>query len=96
MQLMRLEDQLSTLVATRKSLNHRIYRQSQLQRTQQIATNSHTNEELSRINEEVAAIVRIRNMYLNYIDSKHQELEGLKIHQGSRDHNLSFSELTVC
>ena len=100
-QVLRLEDQLHTKLATRKSLQIRRFREVQL-RSEGLKRAGcgedavKMREDLCRLNEEIAAIQRIRDTYVKYIDSKCQEMSVLKRYRVTTEHDSSFTELVVC
>ena len=104
LQALQLEQQIAIRIATRKSLHHRQFRLRQLakvkvigiQKTGEDATKK-IQQDLNTINDEVTALSKIHNTYVDCIRRKETEMSSLLIKMASSPHRGSIvTDLLVC
>ena len=104
LQMLQLEQQIATRSATRKSLHHRHFRLRQLAKVKAIGTQKtkedttkKLQQDLKVINDELVAISKIHDAYVDCIRRKEAEMSSLFFKMASSPHQgPTVTDLLVC
>ena len=104
LQALQLEQQIATRSATKKSLYHRQFRLRQLAKVKVIGiqkpvedTTKKLQRDLKTINDEVAALSKMHDAYVDCIRRKETEMSSLLVKMASSPHRGStVTDLLVC